>query len=178
TRRQFVKVGGALVVTVAALPDAFTSNGAGAEAATPDATNLASWLEIKADGSVVAKTGRAEMGVGMSAYYPQLIAEELSVRPEMVSLVMADTDRTPDAGWSASLMDGAQNQRKVAAYAYQALLGMASTKLGVAVASLSVKDGVVSGGGKSVSYAELVKGQQIQLTIPVTGALPKVNDTG
>lgn len=178
TRRDFVKVGGALVVTVAALPDVFTSNGASAEAATPDATSLASWLEINADGTIIAKTGRAEMGIGMSAYYPQMIAEELSVRPESISLVMADTDRTPDAGWSASLMDGAQNQRKVAAYAYQALLSLASTTLGAPVSGLTVKDGVVSGGGRSVSYADLVKGQQLQLTIPVTGSLPKMNDTG
>jgi nicotinate dehydrogenase subunit B len=32
---------------------------------------------------------------------------------------------------------------------------------------LSVKDGVVSGGGKSISYGDLVKGQQLKLTIPV-----------
>jgi CO/xanthine dehydrogenase Mo-binding subunit len=179
TRRDFVKVGGAMVVTLAVLPETFTPHGAVAEAATtPDATRLASWLEIKADGTIIAKTGRAEMGIGMSAYYPQLIAEELSVRPESIALVMADTDRTPDAGWSASLMDGAQNQRKVAAYAYQALLSLASTALGVPVSALSVKDGVVSGGGKSVSYAALVKGQELELTIPVTGVIPKVNDAG
>src|SRR5437870_1368027 len=93
TRRSFVKAGGALVVTIAALPDAFTSNGASAAAATPDAASLASWLEIKSDGSIVARTGRTEMGIAMSAYYPQMIAEELYVRPESISLVMGDTDR-------------------------------------------------------------------------------------
>ena len=36
---------------------------------------------------------------------------------------------------------------------------------------LSVKDGIVSGGGKSISYGDLVKGQQLKLTIPVRGNL-------
>jgi len=36
---------------------------------------------------------------------------------------------------------------------------------------LSVKDGVISGGGKKTSYGELVQGQQLKLTIPVTGDL-------
>ena len=73
---------------------------------------------------------------------------------------MGDTDRTPDGGFSAGYMGaGSPNIRKVAAYIYQTLLSMASTQLGVPVASLTVKNGVVSGGGKSVTYGQLVAGQ-------------------
>ena len=43
--------------------------------------------------------------------------------------------------------------------------------LQVEKSQLSVKDGVVSGGGKTISYGELVRGQQLKLTIPVTGDL-------
>ena len=39
---------------------------------------------------------------------------------------------------------------------------------------LSVKDGVVSGGGKSISYGDLVKDQQLKLTIPVKGDLTSI----
>ena len=174
TRRDFVKVGGALFVTLA-LPDVFTANGASAEAAELDAAQLASWLEIRADGTIIARTGRAEMGVSMSAYYPQMIAEELNVRPESITLIMGDTDRTPDGGWSADFLSGALNQRKVAAYTHQALLGLASTHLGVPESSLTVTDGVVTAGSgagaRSVSYAELVQGQRLDLTIPVRGSL-------
>jgi nicotinate dehydrogenase subunit B len=63
------------------------------------------------------------------------------------------------------------NLRKVGAYTYQALLGLASTQLGVPVASLTVQNGVVSGGGKNISYGDLVKNQQLNLVIPVTGDL-------
>ncbi len=39
---------------------------------------------------------------------------------------------------------------------------------------LSVKDGIVSGGGKSISYGDLVKNQQLKLTIPVKGDLTSI----
>ena len=85
---------------------------------------------------------------------------------------MGDTDRTPDGGGAfAYLAGGALNLRKVAAYTHQALLDVAATRLGVPKAQLSVTDGVVSGGGQSVSYGQLVEGQQLSLTIPVSGTL-------
>jgi len=37
-----------------------------------------------------------------------------------------------------------------------------------------VTDGVVSGGGKSISYGDLLKGQQLNLTIPVEGDLTSI----
>src|SRR5260221_9557764 len=111
----------------------------------------------------------------MSAYYAQAIAEELCVRPETISLVLGDTDRTPDGGASAGLLDGMANVRKVAAYTHQALLGLAATQLGVPVSKLIVADAIVSGGGKSISYGQLVQGQQLDLKIPVTGMRAKVD---
>ena len=65
TRRRFVKAGGALFVSLG-LPK-------GLSAATlqnqVDATRLASWLEIRSDHTILARTGRAEIGTGMSAFY-------------------------------------------------------------------------------------------------------------
>ena len=52
------------------------------------------------------RTGRTETGTGMSAYYAQMIAEELKVRPETISLIMGDTDKTPDGGSSAGFLSG------------------------------------------------------------------------
>lgn len=169
-RRDFIRIGGGALLVTVALPDAFTPSGACAEASSLDATKLVSWLEIRADGTIIARTGKAEMGVGMSAYYPQMVAEELRVRPETITLIMGDTDRTPDGGWSADFLNGAENLRKVAAYTYQALIGLAAERLGVPVASLTVVDGVArtGGGARTVSYAELVKGRELDLTIPIT----------
>ena len=43
---------------------------------------------------------------------------------------------------------------------------MASTRLGVPVGSLTVSKGVVSGGGKTVSYGDLIGGKLFNVTIP------------
>jgi nicotinate dehydrogenase subunit B len=172
TRRGFVKLGGALFVS-AAFPAGFT--GAASEsAASLDPTLLASWLEIRSNNTIIMRTGRTETGTGMSGYYAQAIAEELNVRPEAITLIMGDTDKTPDGGYSAGFLYGMYNVRKVAAYAYQALLGLAATRLDVPVSSLSVAEGIVSGGGKSISYGRLVEGQQLDLKIPVTGKLARM----
>ena len=54
--------------------------------------------------------------------------------------------------------------RNAGALAKQALLGLASTNLGVPVANLTVDKGVVSGGGKTVTYGELVGGKLLNVT--------------
>ncbi len=161
TRRGFVKMGGALFVSFA-LPAGFRAQTAESQASLQtnqlDPTLLGSWLEIRSDNTILMRTGRTETGTGMSGYYTQVIAEELSVRPETISLIMGDTDKTPDGGYSAGFLSGMNNVRKVAAYTYQALLRLAATQLGVPVENLSVVDGVISGGGKSISYGQLVEG--------------------
>jgi len=162
TRRGFVKGGGALFVCLC-LPAASATN------TSYDPGQLAAWLEIRSDNSVLVRTGRTETGTGMSGYYTQAVAEELYIRPESICLLMGDTDRTPDGGYSAGFLFGMHNVRKVAAYTYQALLGLAATQLDVPVSSLTVADGVVIGGGKRITYGQLVQNQHLDLKIPVTG---------
>jgi CO/xanthine dehydrogenase Mo-binding subunit len=169
TRRGFVQAGGALFVSLGIPGSAAVSE------TSLDPSQPGSWLEIRNDNTIVARTGRTETGTGMSAFYAQMIAEELSVRPEAITLIMGDTDRTPDGGYSAGFLFGANNVRKVAAYTYQALLGLAATQLGVSVSGLTVTDGMVAGGGKSISYGQLVQGQQLDLKIPVSGKAAKVD---
>ncbi len=168
TRRGFVAAGGALWVS-ACVPAKAGGSAVSGQGAEPDATQLSSWLEIRHDNTFLVRTGRTEIGTGMSATYAQAIAEELNIRPEAVSLLMGDTDKTPDGGFSAGFLTGMSNLRKVAAYAYQALLELAARRLDVPVGSLTVTDGVVSGGGQRISYGELVRGQHLELKIPVAG---------
>jgi CO/xanthine dehydrogenase Mo-binding subunit len=180
TRRGFVKIGGGLfvwLVVPAGLSVEAAESSASLDTRQLDATLLASWLEIHEDNTILARTGRTETGTGMSAYYAQTIAEELNVRPETITLILGDTDKTPDGGYSAGFLSGMSNVRKVSAYTYQALLGLAATQLGVPKSGLSVTDGIVSGGGKSISYGQLVQGQHLDLKIPVTGTLAKANPT-
>jgi nicotinate dehydrogenase subunit B len=175
TRRGFVKIGGALFVSFV-VPARFSAlAGDSSSPASLDPTLLASWLEIRHDNTILARTGRTETGTGMSGYYTQAIAEELSVRPETITLILGDTDRTPDGGYSAGFLSGMENVRKVGAYTYQALLGLASRQLAVPISGLSVTDGIVSGGGKNVSYGQLVHGQHLDLKIPVKGSPTRID---
>src|SRR6202171_1068428 len=181
SRREFVKTGGALFV-------GFSIMGAGAwaEAAKTASTNStntldptlpASWIEIHPDSTILIRTGKSDFGQSTTfTAYRQIVAEELSAPFEAITtVVMGDTDRTPDGSGAFDFLgSGMPNIRKAAAYTHQALLDLATRRLAVPKSGLSVKDGVVSGGGKSMSYGDLVKGQQLKLIIPVKGDLTSI----
>jgi nicotinate dehydrogenase subunit B len=179
TRRQLVKAGGALFVGFGLVGGASLRNGA--MAAEPrkmsnslDASLPGSWIEIHPDNTILIRTGKHDFGQGTTfTAYRQIVAEELSVPFEAITTVVdGDTDRTPDGSGAFDFLGhGTPNIRKAAAYTYQALLDLASHRLGVSKNQLAIKDGVVSVNGKAVSYGELVKGQQLDLTIPVSGDL-------
>jgi nicotinate dehydrogenase subunit B len=180
TRRHFVKAGGALFVGFGMVGADGLKNLAQAAATTRnslDATLPESWIEIHPDNTILIRTGKSDFGQSTTfTAYRQIVAEELSAPFEAITtVVMGDTDRTPDGSGAFDFLgSGMPNIRKAAAYTYQALLDLASQRLAVPKNQLSVKDGVVSGGGKSMSYGDLVKGQQLKLTIPVKGDLTSI----
>jgi CO/xanthine dehydrogenase Mo-binding subunit len=176
TRRQLVKSGGALLVGFGLVGTSVGSKSA--KAATPantlDPTLPGSWIEIHPDNTILIRTGKSDFGQGTTfTAYRQIVAEELSAPFDSITTVVSgDTDRTPDGSGAFDFLGrGTPNIRKAAAYTYQAMLDLASKRMGVPRDQLSTKDGVVSGGGKRMTYGELVKGQQLKLTIPVTGSL-------
>ena len=176
TRRQFVKAGGSLVVGFGLVGTRLFEQAAQAAVArhSLNPALASSWFELHADNTMVLRTGKVDFGQTTAhTAYKQIVAEELYVPFEaIIAVVMGDTDRTPDGGFSAGYLEyGGLNIRKAAAYTYQALLDLAATTLGVDRKQLSVKDGIVSGGGKKISYGELVRGQELKLTIPVEGDL-------
>jgi len=176
TRRGFVKTGGALMVGfgVAGTGVFESSSKAATMRNTLDASLPESWIEIHPDNTILIRTGKSDFGQSTTfTAYRQIVAEELNASFDAITtVVMGDTDRTPDGSGAFDFLgSGTPNIRKAAAYTYQALLDLASQRLGVPKASISVKDGVASGGGKSMPYGELVKGQQLKLTIPVKGDL-------
>ncbi|HUD65012.1 MAG TPA: molybdopterin cofactor-binding domain-containing protein [Candidatus Sulfotelmatobacter sp.] len=180
SRRQFIKAGGVLVVGFSFVgPELLKGDTAKAAVFknSLDPTLLSSWVEIHPDNTVLIRTGKSDFGQGSTfTAYRQIVAEELSVPVEAITTVVAgDTDRTPDGSGAFDFLGhGTPNIRKAAAYTYQALLDLASEKLGVPKDKFSVKDGVVAGGGKSISYGDLVKNQQLKLTIPVKGDLTSI----
>jgi len=172
SRRGFLKTGGALIVGFGLLKSD------SAEAATTnhtlDAALPQSWVEIHADNTILIRTGKCDFGQS-SVYtaYRQIVADELDVPFEAITTVIpGDTDLTPDGSGTFDLLGrGVINLRKAAAYTREAILELAAQSLGVAKDQLSAHAGVVSGGGKRVTYGELVKDHDLKLTIPVTGDL-------
>ena len=176
TRRELAKTAGALLVGFGIVTSELTNSFA--KAAVPkntlDATLPGSWIEIHPDNTILIRTGKSDFGQGTTfTAYRQIVAEELSAPFDSITtVIMGDTDRTPDGSGAFDFLGrGTPNIRKAAAYTYQALLDLASKRLGVPKEKITVKDGVVSGSGKKMTYGELVKGQQLKLTIPVMGDL-------
>lgn len=185
-RKKFLAGTGALVVAVGApkLLNPKAAFGAVDEfpigPANVDPTMIDSWIAVAGDGTVKVFTGKVELGTGVETVTAQLVADELDVPLAKIRVVQGDTWLTPDQGYTAGSQSNKTNYaagttgalRQAAAEARLALLGMASTKLGAPVGSLTVKDGVVSGGSGSVSYAQLIGDQKF--TIKQTGkAKPK-----
>jgi nicotinate dehydrogenase subunit B len=185
SRRKFVKTGGALVVGVAFVgPSILKAQGFQGPKVTGapfkntlDPTLSTSWIEIHPDNTVLIRTGKSDFGQGTTfTAYRQIVADELSVRFESITTVVAGhTDQTPDGSGAFDFLGrGTPNIRKAAAYTFQALLDLASAHLSVPKEQLSAKDGVFSAGGKSISYGDLVKDQQLKLTIPISGDLTSI----
>jgi len=171
SRRSFLGAGGALLVYASLAPrDALAQ--AAKVTTSLDPTLPASWIEIRSDNTVRFRTGKCDFGQS-SIYiaYPQIIAEELGMPLEAItSIVSGDTDRTPDGGGTFGLLrTNVVNLRKAAAYTREAILELASRRFGVPRDQLAVNEGVVSGGGQSLTYGKLVQGQDLKLVIPVRG---------
>jgi nicotinate dehydrogenase subunit B len=173
TRRDFIKGAGGLLVAIS-LPVYLDVRQAAAATVTPPgsfgpltvpADRIASWLAIGRDGVVRVLTGKVELGTGTMTASRQIVAEELEVAVGSIELVQGVTGETVDQGYTAGSQtirtQWATGLRIAAASARQTLLSMAADHLGVATGELSIKNGVVSGGGKMVSYASLVGGQAL-----------------
>ena len=175
SRKTFVKGGGALIVGLSMLGGGLAGKASAANApnVSPDATQVDTWLAINGDGSVSMFPPKMDFGQGTWTGFRQIVAEELNVPVGSVSIPIWDTASAhPFTNNPASTTVGSNGTanggpplRQAAAQAQQALLGLASAQLGVPVASLSVSAGVVSGGGKTVSYGQLVGGKMLSTTI-------------
>ena len=155
SRRQFVKAGGALVV--GAQP-----RGRGGSAQRPRRQRdgeharpraASSWFEIHADNTILMRTGKVEFGQGTAhTAYTQIVAEELNVPYAAITqVVMGDTDRTPDGGFSAGFLGYGGDRTSARPPPTPTRRCSTSPRRSSACRQeqLSVKNGVVSGGGKT-----------------------------
>ncbi len=179
SRKSFVKGGGALVIGFSALGAGTAGKAAAATGNTPfasrtpadflpDLNSVDSWIAIRADNSVIVTHGETELGHGTPTGILMLVAEELNTTMDQMIYAHPETwlNATGGGGGSGGISSRSTQTRAAAAYGKQVLLGLASTQLGVPVASLSVTGGVVSGGGKTVTYGSLLGGKLFSFEMP------------
>jgi len=174
-RRHFLKrSSGALIVafsSASSVSDLFAQAPQPGRFDGPGTPQLDAWIAIGADGNVTAYTGKVELGHGLYTSQTQLVAEELCVPLARVKLIQGDTAVSPDQGTTSgsqshpvNFNDGGLAQ--ACATAREALLQMASQRMGVPATILRVDEGVISGGGRaSLTYGELVGGKKFEITL-------------
>lgn len=163
-RRRFFSVLGSGVAV------AFTASSSLGAALTDTSTapedQVNAWIHIGEKGNITVYTGKAEVGQNIRTSLAQIVAEELKVPIDRISMVMGDTALTPyDRGTfgSRSIPYMGPQLRKAAATARELLVNMATEQWKADRASLSVADGMVKNTktGQSMAYGTLTKGKEL-----------------
>ena len=172
SRRDFLRTSGAMIVSFTlAAPGAYAQ---GPIPGSPPLRQLDSWIAIAADGSVTAFSGKEELGQGISTAEIQLVAEELCVPLDRVKLFSCDTAITPDQAHTAGSQSHPANFNhgnlaQAGATAREALLRLASERLGMPTDQLTARDGVITANAgtskKSVTYGQLIGGKKFNLEL-------------
>jgi CO/xanthine dehydrogenase Mo-binding subunit len=171
SRRDLLKGTGALVVAFSfGRPhvSAFAQDAPASKTVAPDQVD--GFLAIDDKGMVTIYSGKVELGTGVRTGFTQMVADELDVPLDRVTVIQGDTALTPDQGptyGSQSTQTGGAQIRQAAATARAALLEAAAQHLGAAKTDLVITDGTVSAksGGNTVTYAELIGGKNFNLKL-------------
>ncbi len=137
---------------------------------------LDDWLKIETDGTVTAFSGKVELGTGTMTALAQIVAEELDLPLERIHMVMGDTARTPNEGYTAgsmTIMSSGSALRLAAAEARQVLLELAAAHLDAGRDELVLDQGLITVKGdpdRRISYAELMGGKPFKRTVPENAA--------
>lgn len=174
SRRDLLATGGALALAFSVPSFAQTPN---APPRLPGdlQTNrtLSMWLRIEAGGKVRLLVGKVEIGQGVLTAVQQICADELSVDFERIVITSGDTELVPNEGATAgslSMPGCGTAVRHAAADARQLLVTLAAEKWNIDPTLLDVEDGTVKGGGKTISYWDLVSGRELE--VEATGKAP------
>lgn len=164
SRRKLLTGSGALVLGFTMFPRLLSAQDVPSlPGSLEDNPMLDSWIRVNADGTVTVLTGKVELGQGVKTALTQIAAEELQVDPDRIELVTADTDLTPDEGYTAgsqSMSDSGTAILNAAAQVRGLLLELAAARLNAPVEQLGIANGTVEApGAGSIGYGDLVGGR-------------------
>lgn len=182
SRRDFLKAAG---LTGAAFALGFTTTNAHASpvlnlSALPESVELTPYILIEKSGKITIMNPRPEIGQGTFQSVPALIAEELNVSLDNVTIRQTGGETKFGGMWSqavggsGSVRSGYLPMRKVGASAREMLIKAASDQWNVPVAECTAENATVIHklSGKKLSYGELAE-TAAKLPVPKE---PKLKD--
>jgi nicotinate dehydrogenase subunit B len=173
-RREWFKVVGAgLVIGVAVRPSAHAQESGRASHQDDLPEEIGAWIHVDERGAVSVFTGKAEIGQNIRTSLTQAVADELRVPASSITMVMADTARTPfDAGTFGSRTTPfmAPQLRRAAAAARSVIVDLAATRWAVDPSTIEAAEGRVRhvASGRTAAYGELTRGQRLTRVIGKT----------
>jgi nicotinate dehydrogenase subunit B len=178
TRDQLLAQNGVLLIVDDILPP----SGPVAKGGTPTVRpmELGLFIAIDQDGHVYAFNGHVDLGTGIRTALTQIVAEELDLQMDQVTMILGDTERAPNQGAtiaSATLQISAIPLRNAAAEARRYLLQQAAQRWAVSLDSLVIESGLItSGDGRKMPFGELLAGQRVELRISGNAPLKRLED--
>ena len=117
-------------------------------------------LELYEDGMLEVRSSAAELGQGLVTVMRMTVAEEMSVQPDQVRVLVMDTDLTPDGGPTTASRQTyvTGNASRYAAKALRnAITATLAEKYDVKPEQVRFENGLVHADGHSMSLAEVAR---------------------
>src|SRR5512139_1576220 len=117
-------------------------------------------VELYADGTFQVRSSAAELGQGLVTVMRLIVAEEMAVPPEQVSVLVMDTDLSPNGGpttASRQTFVTGNASRYAAKTLREEICAAMAEKYDVRPEQIRFEDGIVHVNGHSLTYAEVYK---------------------
>lgn len=137
-------------------------------------------VQVNEDGTAAFALHRCEVGQGITTVVAMMIAEELDLPVDRITVTLADA--RPEllmnqlTGGSNSVRSIYTPVRTAAAIARQRLVATAAARWGVPETEVTTKDGVVSHAGRALSYGDLAVAAAADRTVYVSAELKANKD--
>jgi xanthine dehydrogenase molybdenum-binding subunit len=124
----------------------------------PDISNAE--VELYEDGRFEVRSSSAEMGQGLVSVMQMIVAEEMSVSPGQVRVLVMDTDLTPNGGPTTASRQTyvtGNASRYAAKTLREAITAAMAEKYDVRPEQIRFEGGIVHANGNSMTYAEVAR---------------------
>ncbi|OJA96845.1 xanthine dehydrogenase family protein molybdopterin-binding subunit [Burkholderia ubonensis] len=136
---------------------------------------LDAWIKITPDGKVTVFTGKVELGTGVRTALLQVAAEELGMKPALITFLTADTGASPDEGLTAgshTMADSGSALLNAAAQVRGLLVDAAAQQFGVDARLLTTADAVIKApDGRTMRYGDAVRSVDLHRSATPTSPL-------